>query len=709
MTSNNTSQQSYDDIDFCLETLYNAVYSDNNLYILEPISRKDIKISNIRKNSDFDYKKILESKFKFKGYYNNRLHYIRDGIYPSMISIGFCDKKINLNNQLRPELYHMAIMYMATELIFEENFNHIEIPIMCFDIKKNELLKYLPDIDKELKNNFSIENNNDDMYIIITEHYHKTNTLEQYLDENKNTISIEQIKSILFQIYFILIKMTERFNKFRHNRLNLNSILISPKEKKTDVYKLNGETHIIKDNDLDVKLTDFDYSYHVSEYIKNDNNIIKFEGGNIENPYFDVHYITNLLYLYLDKNKKNENIYNILKLMDNFFKEIIPDKYIIKNIENYKGLDQELYNKSEEEIITPLKILKKKLFFRDFIMNNVKEPIEKLNIKDSSIKYIDSNFLNKFQNKKSNQYYSNMLKGSRKITGLEITDSSNDIVEGGARKNLGLSATSTMKSYKSKDSKKKHNKKNVVSSTSFTFTENSSRTIVNPELTSDSSYKPKKTSKSKSKHSKSKKDRMNGGKSEDKKSSSSSSSSSKSSSSSSKSSSSSDSDKMKRQTNNTNQQNLEYINYLNDYDRKSLKKLPSNYVDLAPEHMIQNMPNLDQQPVMSDMGMQMNPMMPPGMPGMPGMPEMPAMQGMPNGIPPQALAQLQTPPMPESMQKIAMQAQGIPNMGPMNSQLNVPMMNNPMAQMMGMQPPMQMGGGKKMTKYKLVTDKKFFF
>jgi hypothetical protein len=115
--------------------------------------------------------------------------------------------------------------------------------------------------------------------------------------------------------------------------------------------------------------------------------------------------------------------------------------------------------------------------------------------------------------------------------------------------------------------------------------------------------------------------------------------------------------------------------------------------------------------------------MPPGMPfGMQQMPQMQqmtqmpqmgqmprGMSGMPNDIPPQALAQLQTPPMPEAMQKIAMQAQGIPNMGQMNSQLNVPMMNNPMAQMMGMQPPMQMGGGKKMTKYKLVTDKNFFF
>lgn len=428
--------ESYDDIDFCLETLHDAVYSDNNnLYGIEPISRKDIRISNIRKNSDFNYKKVLESKFKFKGFYNNRLHYIRDGIYPSMMSIGFCDKKINLNDQLRPELYHMALLYMCSELVFEENFNHIELPIMCFDIKKNDLLKYLPDIEKELKINFPNDTNNDNMYIIITEHYHKTNTLEQYLEENKNTITLDQIKSILFQIYLTLIKLSERFNKFRHNRLNLNSILISPKDKKTDIYKLSGESHVIKNNDMDVKITDFDYSYHISEYIKNDNSIIKFEGGNLENPYYDVHYITNLLFLYMNKNKSNENIYNLLKSTENLFRDIIPDKYRIDNLENYRGLNQELYNKSEEEVITPLKILKKNLFFKDFIMNNIKEPIEKLNVKDSSIKYIDSNFLNKFQNKKSNQYYSNMLKGSRKIIGLEMTDSSMDVV-GGARKIL---------------------------------------------------------------------------------------------------------------------------------------------------------------------------------------------------------------------------------------------------------------------------------
>jgi hypothetical protein len=689
----------YDDIDFCLELLYNSVYKENesDLYNLEPISRRDIRISNLRKDTDYDYTQILNSKFKLHGYYNGRLHYTRFGIYPSTMSVGFCNKKINLNDLLRPELYHMAMLYMSSEYVFDEHFNHILLPIMCFDIKKENLLKYLPNIEKDFGDNF--QKDNDNMYIIITEHYHKMMTLREFLDLNQDTITIKQIKSILFQIYFTLLKLSERFNKFRHNKLNLDAILILPKEQKDDIYKYGELIFKINSNDIDIKITDFDYSYHNSEYIKNDNNFIKFEGGNIENPYYDVHYITNLLYLYIESNKKNENIYKISKSLKDFFTEILPDKYKIITTENYKGLNQELFNISSDEIITPLKIIKKNIFFKDFIMNNIKEPIESMNIKDSNIKYIESSFLNKFQNKKSNQYYSNMIKGSRKISGLELSESTNnnmsEAVAGGAKKNMGFSATSTMRSYK---------KHNDTSSTSFTVTDNSVATMVNPDLTSVSE---KKLSKKNKKHSKSRKNRLDRGKS-DKKSSSSSDSSKSSKSSKSSSSSSTETEDMGRTQKNMNQ-DLEYINYLNVNDRKKLQKLPDGYVDAAPEHMLQNMPNLNQ-PGISDMGMQfnqmnMNPMMPPGMP--PGMPSGPMGPSSVNVQ--QALAQMQPPPMPADMQQIAMQGQ----MGQMNQQLNVPMMNNPMSQFMGMQPqPMQMGGSKdkkKMQKYTLSLDKNFFF
>ena len=46
----------------------------------------------------------------------------------------------------------------------------------------------------------------------------------------------------------------------------------------------------------------------------------------------------------------------------------------------------------------------------NFIMENIRENIESLNIKGAGIKYIESGFLNNFENKKSNQYYRNIFK-----------------------------------------------------------------------------------------------------------------------------------------------------------------------------------------------------------------------------------------------------------------------------------------------------------
>ena len=85
------------------------------------------------------------------------------------------------------------------------------------------------------------------------------------------------------------------------------------------------------------------------------------------------------------------------------------------------------------------------------------------------------------------------------------------------------------------------------------------------------------------------------------------------------------------------------------------------------------------------------------------MPQMPMGQ-MPMG----QMPNMAMPPMPSDMQQASMKMGG-----PMHSQLNVPMMNNPMANFMGpmgQMPQMQgnnmMGGGAKpLKKYKLSKDK----
>ncbi len=152
--------------------------------------------------------------------------------------------------------------------------------------------------------------------------------------------------------------------------------------------------------------------------------------------------------------------------------------------------------------------------------------------------------------------------------------------------------------------------------------------------------------------------------------------------------------------------NKEFLSGLNPVDRQKFMKVPTNYIDEAPEHLIRGM-NLNEGSMMSEMGPEMGMGMPQGM-GM-GM-------GMPQGMgmaPPQMgmndmreLSKLAAyPPMPGS-NGMGMGGMGAPN--PMAQALGVPMMGGPqMPSMMGM--PNMMGGAKRnLKKYKFVKDGFFF-
>jgi hypothetical protein len=349
----------YDDIDFCLNTLYESIYNTKTeeCFMFNIINKKDIVIDDLKKNNEFNYSKVLSGKIEKMGIYNDRLHYkIKNSIYPYTIEIGFINNKYTNTDQKRPELYNVAMMYMGSELVFEEKFNHILLPIMCFDIKKEKLEKIIPTLEKDFGKLY--QSNNDNMYIIITEHFFKMYTLKEYLDENIDNLNENDLNNILFQIYITLGKLNERFNKFRHNKLNLESIRLYLKEPRDDIYKFDKEIYTLKNNKIIIKITDFDYSYNTGDYIQNNNPFILLNNANIDNPYYDIHYITNLIYLYL-KNNKSENAYKLFKYYTNFFNEIIPEKYRIQNLDNYYGLDQEKYMINSDNKINILYTIKK--------------------------------------------------------------------------------------------------------------------------------------------------------------------------------------------------------------------------------------------------------------------------------------------------------------------------------------------------------------
>ena len=131
------SENLYDNIEYCIELLHESIYNSktDECYTFNTINKKEIIIDDIKKDSNFNFSEVLTGKIKKMGVYNNRVHYKKEGsIHPYTISIGFTNKKYNQNDMTRPELYNMAMMYMASELVFEEKFNHILLPIMCFDI-----------------------------------------------------------------------------------------------------------------------------------------------------------------------------------------------------------------------------------------------------------------------------------------------------------------------------------------------------------------------------------------------------------------------------------------------------------------------------------------------------------------------------------------------------------------------------------------------
>jgi hypothetical protein len=333
-------------------------------------------------------------------------------------------------------------------------------------------------------------------------------------------------------------------------------------------------------------------------------------------------------------------------------------------------------------------------------MNNIKDNVLDLKTKDLNINYIDFEKFNKIKNKNPSSYY--MINGSRKINLPEVSEMSeasakNIFSEVSPLSVSTLSGGKKKSKDKSKDkSKGKSKAKEELSSTSFTFsdvtvTENS-RLNNNPEITSVSGGGS--SSKSSSKHS--------------------------SSSSSSKRSSSSSTSVSKQSRNRYN--DASFNNQLNPQIQNKLKGLPENYFDLAPEHLINGMPQGEMGMPQGEMGMPQGDMgMPQGEMGMPqgemgmsqmnmSMPQMNMPMNMPMQNIPSGLGQV--PPMPADMQQIAMNHGAMPQMqGQMHPQLNVPTMNNPMASFMGMGQGqgMQMGGGAKpIQKYKLTLDKFFF-
>ena len=419
----------YNNLDFRINMLYDAVYNKNNTtsYVLTPIIKKNISLIDIKMSNAFDYMtNALTDEISYIGKYNSKWVFKRtsSSSYPCNLSIGTYTQGGNVNDLGRSELYNPTMHYILSELIISEKFKHIILPFMFFDVSQSILKTKLPDVYNVIKDDIDQSTK---LYLFVTEHYFKMMTLNEYLEQEHTKMTLIDWKVLIFQVLYTLFKITDRLQKFRHNKLNLDAIRIYKKKEKKEeniVYKIGITNFYIPPVDFEIKLTDFDIS-NTTDYIRN-----KTSNEITDNPYYDLHYFISHLYIFIKKNNVS-----IPKELETFINDVIPEKFLPSIKGDFNGLNEREFDMISSQIIIPGILLKKNNFFKEFItelntvttssIENEQINIDKLNIKESGIDYIsptDDNLgsrmlgrKNSYNNKKkSQQYYSNMI-GSRKI------------------------------------------------------------------------------------------------------------------------------------------------------------------------------------------------------------------------------------------------------------------------------------------------------
>ena len=409
----------YDNLDFCLKILFDYQYNKNDeCYEILGIDKNKVDIKDIKKQSSFNYGDIMSGNFKFMHAMENKIYFKRhnEDTYPCNVAISIYNDE-NTNNMNSGELINMGISYLLGAYALNNNFKHILLPIFNFDMIYGEIKNINPEITKYID-----KDTTDDTIICVnvTEHYFKMMTLKEFIKHNIKTINIKFWKVMIFQVLYTLYFISKELLQFRHNKLDLDSIMLyktktsSMDKSLRGIYKVGDTIFEIPDIGYIIKLCNFENSTTISYYKNKDSD------KNADNPFYDVHYFIHELIFYI------KEIYNLDTTLYNFYEEIIPKEFRY-NKDNFNGLDENTFEEYVTNIITPSIIMRKNNFFTEFIQtkkmygevegNPLKGSGKHINIKTETESEFSYKMLGKKINykEKKNSSNNNMNYNSRKL------------------------------------------------------------------------------------------------------------------------------------------------------------------------------------------------------------------------------------------------------------------------------------------------------
>ena len=282
-----------DDIDYLTKLIYEYLYQkiqsrpieskplDTNyledLTIVKKMyeGKQLSELVNIIFNTNISYNGFNESAYKFK-----RLESPSTDI---LIRQYEKNEEMNPNNSLNVD---KIINYLLSDLVIHKKTKNILLTICNADIPVKELelfIKKYPEI--KLKDTASVT---------ICEHFYKLVTLKDHLEKERN---IENYKDSIFQILHCINVIQSIYPSFRHNNLNIDTILVYKYNEKSVTYAFDQKNYIF--NSIgEIKITNFLKST-IKDVIENSS--IESELQN-PNKYYDIDtFLQSMLSLELPK------------------------------------------------------------------------------------------------------------------------------------------------------------------------------------------------------------------------------------------------------------------------------------------------------------------------------------------------------------------------------------------------------------------------
>lgn len=294
---------------------------------------------------------------------NNPNYAVKVVAYPKRENYG------DLNDIRRPENAELLMLKVLSYFVINNQTPHLILPIGTFNtsikpflsLQKNKIVdnkKYTQFIKRYKKGDLHNE-----VSVLISEWANGGDLLE-YIRNNHKKMTLKIWRVVLFQILSVLAVIQAKYPGFRHNDLKANNLLIHSIESRNKnnkfKYKINGQTYIIPNIGIQIKLWDFDFACIEGVVDNTKVNAEWTDKINVnpkKNRYYDIHYFFNTL---TRKGFFPEffDIPEISKSVKDFFKRMVPEKYRSGDMVAERGRLL-----VDDEYLTPDQILKHDPFF----------------------------------------------------------------------------------------------------------------------------------------------------------------------------------------------------------------------------------------------------------------------------------------------------------------------------------------------------------